>query len=458
MTESSSKPHFLSQPHQDLAAITPKTLRLLDQLLPDIKLVIFNGRSIIVDEAFDVAFNASERDAVLRYLTQTILERTTDEFDALIAEAKTTRVIHVTCVRVTFRKKPAILALLNDKTEHYHGISDEDRLHKLQEAIIRINTSALVGDDLRKTLDLILSGAVLAFPKAGLGTIFTLNGDHFEVVSSIGYDEEIKRFKLPVDKSFLYWETDGAMDRIAIVNDIQQRYNFIPVKTMIGDETYLHSCMVAPLFYHNKLYGMMSIDSLQPDAFSRSDIATMEFIRNNVQIAITNQLTFIEKSRQALTDALTGLHNRHYLTEQLNFVFEKAKRFDETFCLAVIDIDDLKKTNDQHGHLMGDQVIRVLGLALRQTLRHSDLLVRYGGDEFVAVCFTAHADQLQLRFNALAKQLQDSPLHSDEGDVMIRFTVGIAVYPIDATTPEALIALADQRMYAHKHQPGGSHE
>jgi diguanylate cyclase (GGDEF)-like protein len=458
MTEPSSKPHFLAQPHQDLAAITPKTLRVLDQLLPDIKLVILEGRAILVDDAFDLAFNNQERDAVLRYLTQSIVERSTDEFDAVIAESKTTRVIHITCVRVTFRKKPAILAFLKDKTEQYHGISDADRLRKLQEAILRINTSALVGDDLRKTLDLILNGAILAFSKAGLGTIFTLNGDHFEVVSSIGYDDEIKRFKLPIEKSFLYCETDGAMDRIAIVNDIQQRYNFIPVKTMIGDETYLHSCMVAPLFYHNTLYGMMSIDSLQRDAFSHSDVSTMEFIRNNVQIAITNQLTFIEKSRQALTDALTGLHNRHYLTEQLNFVFEKAKRFEETFCLAVIDIDDLKKINDRHGHLMGDQVIRVLGLALRQTLRHSDLLVRYGGDEFVAVCFTAQVDQLRHRFEGLSQRLWGSPLHSDEGDVVIRYSVGIAMYPSDATTPEALIALADQRMYAQKRQPGVPHE
>lgn len=453
-----SKHHFLAKPHQDLAVITPKTLRILDQLLTEVKLIVANGKTVFVDQQFSSLFDEAERDAVLRHLTNTIVMRITDQFDAVIAETNQTRVINVSCVRITYRKKPAVLAFLSDKTELYHGISDDERLRRLQEAIIRINTSALVGDDLRKTLDLILSGAILAFPKAGLGAIFTLDGDHFEVVSSVGYDDEIKRFKLPVDKSFLYCETDGVMDRIAIVNDIQKRYNFIPVKTMIGDDTYLNSCMVAPIFYHNKLYGMMSIDSLHPDAFSRGDLATMEFIRNNVQIAITNQLTFIEKSRQALTDSLTGLHNRHYLTEQLNFVFEKAKRFDERFCLAVIDIDDLKKINDQHGHLVGDQVIRVLGLALKQTLRHSDLLARFGGDEFITVCFTAQADQLHNRFNALAQRLVDSPLHSDHGDVVIRFSVGIALYPADATSPEDLISLADQRMYAQKRQPGAMHE
>lgn len=458
MTESASKPHFLAQPNQDLVAMTPTVWRLLNQLLPDLKLVIADDRPILIDDAFSSRFVGLDREAVIKHVTQTILQRTADEFDAVIAETKATRVLHITCIRVTVRKKPAILALLRDKTDQYHGISDDDRLRKLQEAILRINTSALVGDDLRKTLDLILTGAILAFPKAGLGSVFTLNEDHFEVVSSIGYDDEIKRFKLPIERSFLYCETDGAMDRIAIVNDIQQRYNFIPVKTMIGDDTYLHSCMVAPLFYHNKLYGMMSIDSLHPDAFSPGDIATMEFIRNNVQIAITNQLTFLEKSRQALTDSLTGLHNRHYLTEQLNFVFEKAKRFNETFCLAVIDVDDLKKINDKHGHLVGDQVIRVLGMALRQTLRHSDLLARYGGDEFVAVCFTSHVDQLRQRFENLSHQLRESPLHSDQGEVVISFSVGIAAYPGDAIAPEALITLADQRMYAHKRQPGGRHE
>ena len=458
MFDALEKPHFLAQPHQDLAVITPKTLRLLDHLLPDIKLVVVNGKAVVVDERFETLFPNGNRNAILRHLTDVIRTRNADHFDCVLAEASVTRVIDISCVTVTYRKKPALLALMRDKTQQYHGITDDERLRRLQEAIIRINTSALVGDDLRKTLDLILGGAILAFSKAGLGSIFTLNDDHFETVSSIGYDDEIKRFKLPVEKSFLYCETDGAMDRIAIVNDIQKRYNFIPVKTMIGDETYLHSCMVAPLYYHNKLYGMMSIDSLQPNAFSSSDLPTMEFIRNNVQIAITNQLTFIEKSRQALTDSLTGLHNRHYLTEQLNFVFEKAKRFDETFCLAVIDIDKLKTVNDRYGHLVGDQVIRVLGHMLKDTLRQSDMLARYGGDEFIAVCFTAQPELLAARFETLALQLRRDPMHTDHGDVPIEFSVGIASFPSDASSPEALIALADQRMYAHKRHVGAPHE
>lgn len=458
MPDVSLKQHFLAQPHQDLAALTPKTLRLLDSLLPDVKLVVSQGKTVVVDQRFDVLFPRGNRTALLNHITRSIVARSADEFECIIAENEVTRVIDISCVLVTYRKKPAILALLRDKTPHYHGITEDERLRKLQEAIIRINTSALVGDDLRKTLDLILGGAILAFAKAGLGSIFTLNNDYFEVVSSIGYDDEIKHFKLPIEKSFLYCETDGAMDRIAIVNDIQQRYNFIPVKTLIGDETYLHSCMVAPLFYRGKLYGMMSIDSLVPNAFSHSDLPTMEFIRNNVQIAITNQLSFIERSRQALTDSLTGLHNRHYLTEQLNFVFEKAKRFHETFCLAIIDIDKLKIINDQHGHLMGDQVIRVLGDALKNTLRQSDLLARYGGDEFIAVCFTSQPELLASRFDALSNELAKNPLHTDQGEIAIAFSVGIATFPVDATSPEKLIALADQRMYAQKRQPLDTHE
>lgn len=197
---------------------------------------------------------------------------------------------------------------------------------------------------------------------------------------------------------------------------------------------------------------MVSVDSLKNKAFTSADKRTMEFIQENIQLAITSQLSYLEKSRLALTDYLTGVYNRLYLTEQFNFVLEKATRYNEHFCVAVFDIDDLKQINDTFGHLIGDQVIKEIANVLLRSIRRSDILARYGGDEFISINFMTNTADLVKKLNIITEKIKNNPWIAHDQKIAMSFSFGVASFPEDGKTYNELLQVADRRMYEDKTQ------
>jgi diguanylate cyclase (GGDEF)-like protein len=136
--------------------------------------------------------------------------------------------------------------------------------------------------------------------------------------------------------------------------------------------------------------------------------------------------------RLAATDGLTGAWSRTFGLEQAARELERAHRTGTTVLLAFIDVDGLKAVNDRHGHLAGDELLRTVGTSLRRHLRPYDLVIRYGGDEFV--CALAHVDaaEARTRFASVLEGL----------DGGCTFTLGLASSEPDETLVE-LIARAD---------------
>ncbi|CUS47403.1 MAG: EAL domain [Idiomarinaceae bacterium HL-53] len=155
-------------------------------------------------------------------------------------------------------------------------------------------------------------------------------------------------------------------------------------------------------------------------------------------------------SHQARYDALTSLPNRHHfmstLTEQL-----KNKQRDNKACgVLFIDLDHFKEINDSLGHEAGDDLLIEIAKRLRATLRNSDLVARFGGDEFV-VLLNELEEPLDAEFLANKLLLALSPVvRIAEHDVMIQGSIGIAIYPEDGLTPSDLVKHADLAMYAAK--------
>jgi diguanylate cyclase (GGDEF)-like protein len=140
-------------------------------------------------------------------------------------------------------------------------------------------------------------------------------------------------------------------------------------------------------------------------------------------------------SGEALTDPLTGLYNRRYLSDRLGEEAARAQRYGGVFTLALMDIDDFKAFNDHHGHSHGDQVLRAVAASLRNGLRRSDLAFRYGGEEFIVLFPDTPTEIAQ---EALLRVAGSMP--------GITFSGGLAEYPTEAARPEGLIDLADSRL------------
>ena len=171
-----------------------------------------------------------------------------------------------------------------------------------------------------------------------------------------------------------------------------------------------------------------------------------------IPIIVLNKSLRTANSRlesMATTDPLTGLPNHRSLLEQLDKEMERARRYGHTFSLIFFDGDHFKRVNDTYGHAVGDLVLRELGERVHSTLRAGDTLGRYGGEEFMAILpetDSEHAIMVAERMRAAVTVLPLATTQVKEG-INVTISLGISIYPEDATTSSELLEKADQAMY-----------
>lgn len=152
----------------------------------------------------------------------------------------------------------------------------------------------------------------------------------------------------------------------------------------------------------------------------------------------------------ARSDGLTGLVNRSEFDRNLDRAINLAERKGRAMGVVYIDVDEFKALNDTHGHASGDKVLIAIGERLAKSCRDSDVAARLGGDEF-AVILSELAGRSDARVAALAiAERMQQPLYLDQGEYSTSVSVGFAVYPDDGVSAEALLAHADEKMYAEK--------
>jgi diguanylate cyclase (GGDEF)-like protein len=172
---------------------------------------------------------------------------------------------------------------------------------------------------------------------------------------------------------------------------------------------------------------------------------------------LTYRQRYEEVRSQMARDALTGLFNRGYFDEQAPRVVAHALRANHVMSLVLFDLDHLKSTNDRHGHLAGDQLLRFVADQLQGMVRASDAACRYGGDEFVVLLTTADAAAARIFAERLIDLLgtRSRALIPPPVWAPARVTAGIATFPADGRTVDELVHTADARLYHGKRLGGG---
>ena len=166
-------------------------------------------------------------------------------------------------------------------------------------------------------------------------------------------------------------------------------------------------------------------------------------------------LNRIERGRRvremAHRDGLTGLLNHATLMGELQHAVEAARRRQESFAFVMADLDHFKRINDTYGHLVGDTVLVHLARLLQRLGRSSDLLARYGGDEFAMILLNNTAEGAEILADRIRKALVEEPAIAPDGaPIVIRASFGIAVYPEDGNTADQLVESADRALYQSK--------
>jgi diguanylate cyclase (GGDEF)-like protein/PAS domain S-box-containing protein len=155
---------------------------------------------------------------------------------------------------------------------------------------------------------------------------------------------------------------------------------------------------------------------------------------------------------QAVRDPLTGLNNRRYLDETLPRELSRAKREGYPLALIMLDVDHFKKINDTYGHQAGDEVLEYLSSILINNARESDIVCRYGGEEFLVVLPRMSLDNAFQRVEEWRLIFSEKPVKNGELLINVTFSGGISVFPEHAADADTLIALADDALYISKNK------
>lgn len=156
-------------------------------------------------------------------------------------------------------------------------------------------------------------------------------------------------------------------------------------------------------------------------------------------------------------DDVTGLYNQRKLLKDLDMAISRFKELKEEFCLLFIDIDHFKQVNDGHGHLVGTHLLTAMGELLAKTLRESDLIYRYGGDEFVMLIPDVGHDIGKVIGNRVLEAVKEEIFkiksqvdNTKIDEFRLTVSIGVATYPKDASNKEDILSIADRMMYEAK--------
>jgi diguanylate cyclase (GGDEF)-like protein/PAS domain S-box-containing protein len=178
------------------------------------------------------------------------------------------------------------------------------------------------------------------------------------------------------------------------------------------------------------------------------EIKTLEL---EAQLAEATKLQYCLQE-QAFRDSLTGLYNRRYLEETLPREISRAKREEHLLALIMIDIDHFKKVNDTFGHAAGDEVLKYLSSILSNNARESDIICRYGGEEFLVVLPGMSLDNALQRVESWRILFSEQPFKQADLLINVTFSAGISVFPEHSSDADKLIALADDALYLSKRE------
>ena len=324
---------------------------------------------------------------------------------------------------------------------------------KLNQAMLEINKIILRENDINKMLNFVLEKVTEAMEKADIGAVLVLDKDEkLRIVTSRGYDvQEASKFSIDLKQAFYMMKTNGVIGNTLIIDDIQALDSSEHRIVLDSEDRAKLKCSIStPILLDGKLYGFINIESTRDNAFDKNDVEVLDYIKQQIEVGISKIKLYEKTVYLSRYDKLTNIYNRRYFEELLNNSLLKSKENGGEFFLAIFDLNYLKTANDSCGHLAGDEVIRTFATTLNCRIGIKDVLARIGGDEFAAIIYDMEMEALVEMLEGLNKEFKDNPIIFDEHELTCSFSYGISCYLGGESSYNALVKIADKRMYEYK--------
>ncbi|MFT3892445.1 MAG: sensor domain-containing diguanylate cyclase [Anaerolineales bacterium] len=225
------------------------------------------------------------------------------------------------------------------------------------------------------------------------------------------------------------------------IPDVTQDTSFLRASSEVKSE------ICIPLLKKDTVLGVLNVRSLEETPLNKNDINLLSAISSAITVAIDNAQLHAQVKTMAITDAVSGLYNRHAFEEMLITEIQRATRYGLPLSLIIFDVNSFKDYNDKWGHPAGDEQLRAIADLIRANQRTNDIAARYGGDEFAIILPNTSKDGAY----QVSKRLQDASWNSTiekpfNGKSIPGYTLslGFATFPQDGDTLAALLLAADQ--------------
>ncbi|UCF47740.1 MAG: diguanylate cyclase [Myxococcales bacterium] len=214
----------------------------------------------------------------------------------------------------------------------------------------------------------------------------------------------------------------------------------------------MESLLVLPLVVREEPIGTLVVAAKAPSAFVTSVRETLQALGNQLAVAMANARAVRQLEEMATTDGLTGCLNKRAFLDQLEQKLMAAQRFGRKLSVIVTDLDHFKAVNDTYGHAAGDRVLQELGRVLKRVKRETDLVARFGGEEFCVLCEETDARGARLLAERVREELETTELLTELGPLKVTASLGVATFPDHASTAADLFVQGDRALYEAKNR------
>jgi diguanylate cyclase (GGDEF)-like protein len=233
-----------------------------------------------------------------------------------------------------------------------------------------------------------------------------------------------------------------------------------PVQACLYDSTSIHagafapatSLIIAPMRGGVRIQGLIALGRTELPPFNELDLELLQTLAFQLTSVLERALLLSDLERLAVTDGLTGLYNYRHFQERYREEVNLCRRYQHPLAIMLIDLDGFKQVNDTYGHLEGDYLLVQLADVLRHTLRNTELIARYGGDEFVVLMPSTNLQGGVAAANRVLHAVREMHFLDTMGAPRFRITlsIGVAAYPDSTQNPVELLEKADEALETAK--------